>query len=288
MTNKISNDDLFEATSVKSSISFSVDGLDLASGYKYESFITFLDTEAFLLDLLKNERAKVVLVTPEIAGLLENSGKLILVVDDPWRVYFTLQNYVAKNQTWQKTQIHPSAFIHPTAFVAQNGVDIGPGAVIEANAIIHTSSIIEQNAIIRSGAVIGTIGFEHKRTSKGILSVLHDGTTIIGEKTEIGSNTVIAQGYKRRSTVIGKDVRIDANSFLAHGVWVGDRTFIAAGVNIAGFTSIGSDCWIGLGALIKDQISIGNQAKVNIGSVVLRNVDEKASVLGNPARALPQ
>lgn len=283
----ITHIDLHKATGYASKHEFQVDGLDLASGQSVDSFITFIDSSEFARDAIENPKASVVLTTKSLLKEFDQSDKLMLVVDDPRWSYFSLQNWIASKAIYDQTVIHESAQIHPTASIAEFGVVIDKNVIIEANATVLCSSHLGESSIIRAGAVVGTIGFEHKRTSKGILSVQHDGKTIIGERTEIGSGTVIAQGYKRRSTIIGSDVRIDGRTFIAHGVQIGDRTFIAAGVSIAGMTSVGEDAWIGLGALIRDQITIGNQSRVNIGAVVLRDVPANVSVLGNPARVLP-
>lgn len=284
----ITEEDLFSATGFASKVSFNVEGLDLASGQSVESFITFIDSADYAQDAIDNPKATVILTTNSLHEFFQKTDKLILLVDDPRWSYFSLQNWIAGQFVHEKTVIHESAIIHPSASIAELGVVIEKHVVIEANASILPFTHLHEGSIVRAGAVIGTIGFEHKRTSHGILSVLHDGKAIVGKRSEIGSGTVVAQGYKRRSTIIGEDVRIDGNSFLAHGVQIGDRTFIAAGVTVAGMTSIGKDAWIGLGALIRDQISIGNQARINIGSVVLRDVPANASVLGNPARELPK
>ena len=48
-------------------------------------------------------------------------------------------------------------------------------------------------------------------------------------------------------------------------------------------TVIGSDVWIGHGALIKGGLNIGNGAVVGMGSVVTKDVPDYAVVAGNPA-----
>ncbi|MOA44288.1 Maltose O-acetyltransferase [compost metagenome] len=48
--------------------------------------------------------------------------------------------------------------------------------------------------------------------------------------------------------------------------------------------SIGSNVWIGAGALILPGVTIGDDAIVGAGSVVTRDVEAGATVMGNPAR----
>ena len=51
---------------------------------------------------------------------------------------------------------------------------------------------------------------------------------------------------------------------------------------------IGSDVWIGGGAIILPGITIGDGAVIGAGSVVTRDVGEGQTVAGNPARARPR
>lgn len=51
--------------------------------------------------------------------------------------------------------------------------------------------------------------------------------------------------------------------------------------------SIGSDVWIGGGAVIVPGVSIGDGAVIGAGSVVTRNVGPGQTVTGNPARPRP-
>jgi maltose O-acetyltransferase len=50
---------------------------------------------------------------------------------------------------------------------------------------------------------------------------------------------------------------------------------------------IGTNVWIGSGAIVLPGIEIGDDAIVGAGSVVTRNVPAGATVTGNPARAQP-
>jgi acetyltransferase-like isoleucine patch superfamily enzyme len=49
---------------------------------------------------------------------------------------------------------------------------------------------------------------------------------------------------------------------------------------------IGSDCWIGAGAIILCGVSIGNGSVVGAGAVVTKDVPEGVVVVGNPAQIL--
>ena len=86
-------------------------------------------------------------------------------------------------------------------------------------------------------------------------------------------------------------------------VTIGDRTQIGLGVQILAAdhprdpatrasgleygrpVRIGSNVWIGGGAIILPGVSIGDDALIGAGSVVTRDVPAGATAFGNPARA---
>ena len=49
---------------------------------------------------------------------------------------------------------------------------------------------------------------------------------------------------------------------------------------------IEDDVWIGTGAIIVDGVSVGQGAVIGAGSVVTKNVEPYAIVVGNPAREI--
>ena len=285
----ITQDDLASATGLTEVPSFAVDALDLAGNDLGRPILSFLDDGRFLRDAVRNQSLAAILVTPELkeeADRQLRESVSVIAVDDPRWTYFTLHNMIAtRNEaTLPATVIAESARIHPSAVVDEVGVVIGDGVVIEANATVLRSTRLGDGVVIRAGATIGTIGFEHKRTSRGILTVHHDGDTTIGAATEVGANAVVARGYQRRHTLIGADCRLDGGVFVAHGCHLGDRVFVAACATMAGGVDIGDDAWIGPGATLIDRVRVGEGARVGIGSVVFRNVAAGTQVLGNPAR----
>jgi maltose O-acetyltransferase len=61
----------------------------------------------------------------------------------------------------------------------------------------------------------------------------------------------------------------------------------AAGLEYGRPIRIGSNVWIGGGALILPGVTIGDDAVVGAGAIVTRDVAAGATVAGNPARPLP-
>ena len=61
---------------------------------------------------------------------------------------------------------------------------------------------------------------------------------------------------------------------------------ISSMVNIGGKTVIGRNTYIGMGALVKDQVRIGDGVIVGMGSVVFNDLPDNVIALGNPARPM--
>ncbi|NCB04921.1 MAG: serine O-acetyltransferase [Clostridia bacterium] len=85
----------------------------------------------------------------------------------------------------------------------------------------------------------------------------HGDGVVIGETTIIGDDVTIYQGVTLGGT--GKDV--------------GKR-----------HPTIGNGCTIGAGAKVLGPITIGDNSKVGAGAIVLRDVPENCTVVGNPGR----
>lgn len=64
-----------------------------------------------------------------------------------------------------------------------------------------------------------------------------------------------------------------------------DRPIPEQGWNL-GPVALGADCWIGMGVCILPGVTLGDGCVVGAGSVVTRDVEPYAIVVGNPAKAI--
>jgi UDP-3-O-[3-hydroxymyristoyl] glucosamine N-acyltransferase len=243
--------------------------------------LTFLDDQKFLAEINNNSNIAVVITTKALAEFIQ-SGKHILISEDPRFDFYTLLNKVGRSRYKQwNSIISGTATIHETAFVSPFNVIIGNNTLIEPNVTILNDVEIGDHCIVRSGSVIGAEGFEHKRTSKGILSVYHDGKVIIGNNVHIGALNAISKGFSFRNTIIGDDCKTDNLVHIAHAVQIGKRGLFPASCMIAGSVTIEDDVWIGPNASVSSGLTIHKNAYITLGSVVTKNVPEGEKVTGN-------
>lgn len=248
--------------------------------------LSFLDEEKFAEGALQNPNLSGVIVTAELARRLRGHRDDLALIEheDPRWAYFSLYNHMAELQReeWPSI-IAADAQVHPSAFIAGTNVRIGPRTVIGPLVAVLEDVEIGECCVIQAGTVLGSVGFEIKRTSRGLLSVAHDGVVRIGNRVEIGANTCVDKGFRTSPTVVEDDVRIDNLVHVAHGVRIGRGAFVVAGTVLGGSSRIGAEAWLSINASVAPSISIGEGAFVSMGAVATRNVPAGVQVTGNLA-----
>lgn len=247
--------------------------------------LSFLDEDKYVHCLKDSNNIAGLIVPKDLSVKVREIRPDIILFesDHPRYDFFTIYNKkaVKLNKNLPPSTIHHSAIIHESAVVAPKGVIIHDNVLLEPNVVIMPGVEIGSNSIIRSGAKIGVEGFEHKRTSKGIISVVHDGKVNIGSSVEIGANNTVAKGVLQVDTSVGDNTKTDCLVHIAHGTSIGKNCLIAASAMIAGSVVVGDDVWIGPSASISSQIKVGDNAFITLGSVVVRDVPAGAKVTGN-------
>jgi UDP-3-O-[3-hydroxymyristoyl] glucosamine N-acyltransferase len=191
--------------------------------------------------------------------------------------------YIASNVSIGKNVvIDDNVSIMPNSVIFDN-VIIGKGTFIYPGVCIYKNCEVGEDCLIHSGVVVGIDGFrfEHDITNGKVIKMYHVGNVVIGNRVEIGANSVIDRAtFKNTATLICDDVKIDNLVHIGHNITVGSRTTIAASSCIGGSTSIGEDVWIGIGVTISNNIKIGDGAKLLINAIVARNVPANAIYSG--------
>lgn len=245
---------------------------------------TFIDRPEFS-DALEGDVAMVI-TTEEISRNIKSNDVGFCIVDNPRIIFFKLHNALAEIEPYArprfKTTVGSNCSIHPTAIISDENVVIGNNVKIDPYVVIKDNVRIGDNTVIHSGVVIGDADFEFKREGHEIFGVTHCGGVIIENDVEILANTGINKAlYPWDDTVIERHVKIDMLCNISHGVKIGAETMVVALSGIGGRTIVGERCWLGYGCVIRNGITIGNDARVNMGAIVTKSVSDKESVTGN-------
>lgn len=133
----------------------------------------------------------------------------------------------------------------------------------------------------------------------GFYSRVKDYTEV--RDTELGDYSYISQFSIVNKTKIGRFTSIASGCYI--GLWEHDTEvsthsfyrYESSGGFVSGFknyksdyiwTHVGSDVWIGANTVILKGVKIGDGAIIGAGSVVVRDVEPYAIVVGSPAREL--
>ena len=186
--------------------------------------------------------------------------------------------------------IHPSAVISPDAVLCA-GVVIGSGTVVGPHAWIGPNSCIANTTIgahvrIGAGCAIGLPGFGLERGADGQWRRFpHLGRVVIEDGVQVGSNTCVDRGALT-DTRIRAGAHVDNLVHVAHNVDIGENALVIANAMLGGSVRIGRDAWIAPSVSVLNQVTIGDRATLGLGAVVIRDVLEDSTVVGNPAKPL--
>jgi len=102
----------------------------------------------------------------------------------------------------------------------------------------------------------------------------------LGQGLYIGPHVVIHAGASIADYCV-----IWSGSVIEHDVRLDENVFVASSVSLAGYTEVGRDTFVGIGAVLM-RSRIGESATIAAGSLVTKDVTAKTVVMGCPARAV--
>lgn len=181
------------------------------------------------------------------------------------------------------------------------GADVAPVAFLDENGALHGRVILqtpvaggmERLSEIEHEAVIVAIGSGRVRQrlfmllqerGERFVTARHP-TAVIAPDVVVGPGTMIcANVVVNTGAVIGQNVILNTACTVDHHNWIGDHAHIAPGAHLGGDVTVGEGSLIGIGAVTLPQRRVGRWCTVGGGAVVVQDVGDGETVVGNPAR----
>ncbi|GHU42879.1 transferase [Clostridia bacterium] len=110
---------------------------------------------------------------------------------------------------------------------------------------------------------------------------------ICSSYVQIGEGTILCSGViVTVNIVIGKHCILNLNARVGHDAVLADYVSVYPGVNISGKVLLGQCSEIGTGSSIIQGVSIGENAILGAGAVVVRDIPNDCTAVGVPAKVI--
>ncbi len=163
-----------------------------------------------------------------------------------------------------------------SACTVGTGVQIGSECDLIARVTVLAGACLGDRVMLHPGVVIGSDGFGQASTGKGWKKVPQIGSVRIADDVEIGANSCVDRGALG-DTVIETGVRIDNQVQIAHNVFIGAHTAIAACVGISGSVKIGQHCTFAGGVGLVGHLTIADHVDITGMSMVTHSIGKAGS-----------
>ena len=112
-------------------------------------------------------------------------------------------------------------------------------------------------------------------------------TVNIGLDVKIGEGTVImAKAVLNSSVTVGKHCIVNTGAIVEHDNVLEDYVHISPNTTLAGTVCVGKKTHIGVGAVVRNNLSIVGDVIVGAGAVVVKDISEAGVYIGVPARRM--
>jgi sugar O-acyltransferase (sialic acid O-acetyltransferase NeuD family) len=123
-------------------------------------------------------------------------------------------------------------------------------------------------------------------TNAPLVSLVHP-AAVVSNFAQISTGSVICAGaIVNVDALLGVAVIVNTGATVDHDCRLADGAHVAPGAHLSGDVHVGAGSWIGVGACVKQGVYIGSDVMVGAGAVVVSDIPDGVTVIGNPARPI--
>lgn len=160
--------------------------------------------------------------------------------------------------------------------------------------VVGDTSMLLQRLAEYEGVIVAIGNNEIRRqkmmdlvnSGASLINLIHPSASI-SQYANFGKGVVVFAGVVVNSGAnISDGAILNTSCSVDHDCSVGEFVHISPGARLAGEVVVGPLSWIGIGACVRQSISIGARVKVGAGAVVVKDIDSDITVVGVPAKPL--
>lgn len=123
------------------------------------------------------------------------------------------------------------------------------------------------------------------RNKGAVLPAIIHPQAVISRYAKIGEGSVVCAGViVNADTQVGAGAILNTGCSIDHDCILAEAVHISPGARLAGGAKVGSCAWVGIGAVVRQLITIGAYSVVGAGAAVVKDVPESTTVVGVPAQ----
>ncbi|SEA99971.1 acetyltransferase [Pedobacter hartonius] len=125
--------------------------------------------------------------------------------------------------------------------------------------------------------------FQNLKINKAITPNIISPRAYVSKHAELGDGNIVMHGAIVNAGVkIGNNCILNTGCTIEHDAVIGNHNHISTSATINGGSIIGDEVFIGSNATISNQINISKGSIIGSGSVVIKNIEEPGTYVGNP------